>query len=64
MMNCREATRLLSESQDRRLSIKERISLKLHVSMCSGCRNFGTQMQFMRKISHAYVERKNQVNDE
>jgi predicted anti-sigma-YlaC factor YlaD len=64
MMNCKEATRLLSESQDHTLSIKERISLKLHVSMCKGCRNFGHQMQYLRKITRAYAERKDTINDD
>lgn len=54
MMNCRHATRLLSEAQERELSLSERTGLKLHTAMCAGCRNFGRQMQVLRKISRAY----------
>ncbi|TAJ16747.1 MAG: zf-HC2 domain-containing protein, partial [Rugosibacter sp.] len=43
MVNCREATRLMSEQQERELVLRERLPLKLHVMMCTGCRNFGQQ---------------------
>lgn len=55
MLNCREVTRLLSESQERPLALPERMSLKMHVMMCSGCRNFGKQMQTLRQITRAYA---------
>ncbi|MFC6631678.1 zf-HC2 domain-containing protein [Microbulbifer taiwanensis] len=55
MKNCREITRLLSESQERELSLKERTSLKLHLAICSGCRNFSKQMGSLRSITRAYT---------
>ncbi|MBB3059903.1 hypothetical protein FHS09_000711 [Microbulbifer rhizosphaerae] len=54
-MNCRHATRLLSEAQERELSLSELASLKFHTAMCVGCRNFGRQIQTLRKISRAYT---------
>lgn len=54
MMNCRQATRLMSEAQERKLSRMQRLSLKIHVSMCSGCRNFERQMGSLRTIAQAY----------
>lgn len=56
MMNCRNATRLMSEAQERPLSIVERVSLKLHVIMCSGCQNFKDQMGTLRLITRAYAK--------
>ena len=56
MLNCREATRLLSEAQEHPLTLPERLSLKMHVMMCSGCRNFGQQMHVLRQITRAYTE--------
>lgn len=56
MLNCIKATRLLSESQDRTLAVTERMSLKMHVMMCSGCRNFGKQMQTLRQVARAYAK--------
>jgi heterodisulfide reductase subunit B len=56
MMNCRNATRLMSEAQERPLSIAERMSLKLHVIMCSGCQNFKDQMGTLRLMTRAYAK--------
>ncbi len=56
MLNCRNATRLLSESQERALSLKEGMSLKMHVTMCSGCRNFGRQLHLLRQIARTYAK--------
>ncbi|NCB56441.1 MAG: zf-HC2 domain-containing protein [Gammaproteobacteria bacterium] len=64
MLNCREVTRLLSAAQDRSLTLKEKMSLRLHLMMCSGCRNFSGQMSAIRKISKSYAKRKsNELND-
>lgn len=56
MLNCREATRLLSDAQERRISTKDRVALKFHLMMCSGCRNFAHQMDTLRDISHHYAK--------
>lgn len=56
MLNCREATRLFSESQERKLDFRERMSLKMHSTMCSGCRNFGDQMKTLRLAARAYAK--------
>lgn len=62
MMICRDATRLMSEAQERPLSITERVSLKLHVIMCSGCHNFKDQMNSLRLMTRAYAKRKNEYH--
>lgn len=64
MLNCKEATQLLSESLDRELSLSDRMNLKMHVMMCSGCRNFGRQMQVLRAASDDYASGKAPVNEE
>lgn len=56
MLNCKDVTRLYSESQERELSLQERMSLKMHVMMCSGCRNFGQQMVILRQTARAYAK--------
>lgn len=56
MMNCKQTTRLLSDAQERPLSWSERLAVKLHISMCSGCRNFGSQMPSLRQIARAYAK--------
>ena len=60
MLNCREVTRLLSEAQERELTLKERLSLTVHLSWCSGCRTFSKQMQAIHQITRAYVKGKNE----
>ncbi|MDX8398978.1 MAG: hypothetical protein R8K20_01865 [Gallionellaceae bacterium] len=49
----------MSESQDRPLTITERIPLKLHVMMCSGCHNFNEQMGSLRLMTRSYAQGKN-----
>ena len=56
MLNCQQVTRLLSESQERTLTLQERMSLKVHVMMCSGCRNFGNQMLTLRQFTRGVTE--------
>ncbi|MDP1531273.1 MAG: hypothetical protein Q8M05_18015 [Rhodoferax sp.] len=57
MMNCQQATRLISESQERSLSLTEKMTLKMHVMMCSGCKNFSLQVPFLSKAMKAYAKR-------
>lgn len=55
MLNCCEVTRLLSDGQERKLRLKERLQLFLHLLWCRACRNFGQHMKAIRHITHAYV---------
>jgi predicted anti-sigma-YlaC factor YlaD len=56
MLNCMNVTRLYSESQERPLTLKERMSMQVHVMMCSPCRNFGNQMTTLRQLARAYAK--------
>lgn len=49
MLSCREATRLLSQREDRRLSYGERIKLRLHLWVCTACTRFSRQLAFLRQ---------------
>lgn len=48
MLNCRQATELMSQEQDRPLSLAERLGLRLHVLICTGCSNYRRQMGVLR----------------
>lgn len=48
MMNCKQATHLMSQALDRPLRPGERLALWLHLLMCGGCANFQKQMAFLR----------------
>lgn len=56
MMNCQQATKLISASQELALSLHEKLRLKMHVTMCSGCRNFSLQLPFLNTAMNAYAK--------
>jgi len=56
MMNCQRATQLISQAQERPLSLSEKISLKVHLLMCSGCKNFSLQIPFLSQAMKAYAK--------
>lgn len=60
MLGCRDATRLMSESQERPLSIGERMSLGMHIMVCKGCHNFKEQMGTLRAMMRAYAKGKSE----
>jgi heterodisulfide reductase subunit B len=60
MLNCHDATRLMSESHDRPLSLMERMALRIHLSMCSGCSNFKEQMKVLRIMARDYAKGKDE----
>ena len=53
-LSCREASKLISEGMDRRLSVTERITLRLHVGICDACTRFTAQVQFLRRALKAF----------
>lgn len=61
MLNCKEATLLLSEKQDRPLSTKEKIILRIHLSMCGACSKFGKQMDQIHFISKHYTKKEKKI---
>lgn len=56
MMNCHDATFLSSQSRERKLSFSERMKLRLHVGMCSGCTNFERQLPLLGAAATALAK--------
>jgi hypothetical protein len=56
MLTCKEVTHLLSEGQDRKLTVAERARLEMHLLVCSGCSRFRKQMDFLRAACRRYVD--------
>ncbi len=53
-MDCKKATRLLSDAEERELTARERFGLRFHVLICTACRRFQSQLQLLRHLlSHA-----------
>ena len=47
-MPCSEATRVISESLDRRLPWRLRAAIRAHQWTCTGCRRFRRQIEMLR----------------
>ena len=56
-LSCREASRLISESRDRDLGIGERLTLRIHLGLCTACSRFTKQLDFLRDAMKRYPER-------
>jgi hypothetical protein len=54
MLSCKEATRLMSQAQDRALTYGERVKLRLHLAACVACTRFSRQLAFMREAVSRY----------
>ena len=48
-LSCKEASRLLSQSMDREMSVGELARLRLHLTLCDACRNFSRQLELLRR---------------
>lgn len=57
MLTCKEATQLLSQSQDRPLALRERLALRLHLLICDACSNFRRQLDFVSRASRQLLGR-------
>lgn len=48
MLNCKQASQIVSQSLDRNLTLRERFALRLHLLICVYCKRFSQQMQTIR----------------
>ncbi|WP_019939642.1 zf-HC2 domain-containing protein [Bordetella sp. FB-8] len=53
MLNCKETTELISKEADERLSLKETLTVHVHMMMCNACRNFRSNIHFLRRACQA-----------
>lgn len=49
MLMCREATGLMSLKQDKTLSMREKMALRIHLSMCQACRTCARQFDLLHQ---------------
>jgi hypothetical protein len=45
---CKEVTRMASEAMERKLPLRQRLDMKLHLLICTLCTRYVNQLQFMR----------------
>ena len=53
-LSCKEASRLISEGQDRDLAFGRRTALSLHLMICTACARVKTQFAFLRRAAGEY----------
>lgn len=56
MLSCKEVTAVCSAEMERPLRLGEKVSLRAHLMMCSGCANYRRQMKVLRQAMQAYGE--------
>jgi hypothetical protein len=47
MLKCRENTILVTKSLDQKLSLSERLEMKLHLAMCGVCKRYAQQLNWL-----------------
>jgi hypothetical protein len=53
---CKTAARLQSEALDRKLPLRQRFGLRVHLLLCKWCRRYGKQIIFLRKAAHEHPD--------
>ena len=56
MLNCKEVSSLLSDRLDRKLTLMERVNLRLHLAMCAACSRVEGQLEFLSKAMSRWVK--------
>jgi hypothetical protein len=54
MVSCREASRLLSQREERPLRVPDRLKLRLHLRVCVACARFAQQLALIREALRRY----------
>ena len=56
IIRCKDASRLVSLQQDATLTSWQRLTLRLHLSVCAACARFERQIAFLRTAMRKYSE--------
>ena len=54
LVNCREASRLLSRAHEHPLSAGDWLRLRLHILACVACQRVEAQLRFLRRAMQRY----------
>ena len=57
MLRCREITKLVSDSMDRKLPWRQRLEVWMHLAMCRLCSGFAKQLRLLRLAARKSSER-------
>src|SRR5437667_7358798 len=53
---CKTAASLQSEALDRKLPLRQRFGLRVHLLLCKWCRRYGKQIAFLRNAAHEHPD--------
>jgi putative zinc finger protein len=53
-LSCKEATRVVSQMQERSLTWLERWKLRMHLAVCAKCTRFEQQLRLLREALRRY----------
>jgi hypothetical protein len=54
LVSCKDASRLLSQAEERPMSASQRMRVKWHLAVCGMCRAFERQLAVMREAMRRY----------
>jgi hypothetical protein len=55
MMDCHDATFLMSQRRERKLTFSERMKLRLHIGICPGCARFERQLPSLGAAARTFA---------
>lgn len=56
MLNCKQITQLISDGLDRKLSLWQRMNLRLHLMMCGACSAYSRQVTTLHRVIHWWFD--------
>lgn len=56
MLKCTEVTELCSRELDEEITLGQKVSMRAHLMMCSGCSNYRRQLAALRLAARRYAE--------
>ncbi len=60
MMRCLQVTKLISQSQERKLTYAEKLGMIPHLAICFHCRNFNKNCRTLRKMMQKFAQENEQ----
>ncbi|QDU52313.1 zf-HC2 domain-containing protein [Gimesia panareensis] len=54
IFSCKHVAKAINKSLDEPLSLKEKLSIQMHLVMCQNCRYFKKQMLFLRRATRRF----------
>lgn len=61
-LTCRESSQLISQSLDRRLSLKERVYLRYHLLICKSCQIVDRQLKSLNSFYERFATSQSDIS--